>query len=38
MPLVCAYAISVGMWEVWVKRIYQIWGIRPREASPLPTK
>jgi len=37
MPLVCAYAISAGMWDMWVSALYQIWDIRPREPLAEPT-
>jgi hypothetical protein len=33
MPLVYAYAISAGMWEIWARGIYQIWNLEP--AQPL---
>ena len=29
MPLVFAYAISAGMWEMWASAICQIWAITP---------
>jgi hypothetical protein len=25
MPLVCVYAISAGMWEMWAKALCQVW-------------
>jgi hypothetical protein len=37
MPLVCAYAISAGMWEMWARGLYQIWAICPREPLTEPT-
>ena len=27
MPLVCAYAISAGMWEMWASATYRIWAL-----------
>jgi hypothetical protein len=27
MPLVCGYAISAGMWEMWASATYRIWAL-----------